>query len=109
VARLLVLVTLLSGCSIALQSKPTNGVARAQSGCSTSSVYWIADASLAALSAIGGTVAYVSTSDTENSDLGVTAAGFAALASVVYLASAGNGHRWRSQCANDQATVTASR
>lgn len=107
VARLLVLAVLLSGCSIALQSKPAKGVARSTSGCSTTHAYWIADAVGVVASAAAVAYALSKQGDAPSADGAAGAAG--GVVGVLYLASAGNGYRWRSQCAAETAAVTASR
>lgn len=84
--RSLALVLALSGCSVALQSKPG-----AKSGCHTSHAYWIADAVVAA----AGTAALAYAIATPGEDV-IAAPG--ALVGVLFLASAHNGYKWRREC-----------
>lgn len=93
------LVLALSGCSVALQSRPT----AASSDCSTSHAYWIADA----VGAVAGAAAVGVGLATEQD--GYLIAGTAAVASVIYLASAHNGYKWRARCANGGVESVAAR
>ena len=100
--KVVALVAVLSGCSLTLQSKPKAGQMRAQSGCSTSSGFWVADMVLSAASA--GALVYLASRRGEPEGV---AAGPAALSAIVFYASGDNGRRWRNQCAADAAPVTA--
>jgi hypothetical protein len=89
----ILLVLALSGCSVALQSKPKT----AGGSCSTSHAYWIADAVGVAAGLSGVAVSIAKGDSLGDVPAGIAAAG--ALVAVLYLASAGNGRTWRAQCA----------
>lgn len=82
-ARLAAVLLLVSGCSVALQSKPRHAA------CSTSHAYWIADA-VGAAAGVAAVAFAVATSS--------PAYGAGGVGGVIYLASASNGIRWRRQC-----------
>jgi peptidoglycan/LPS O-acetylase OafA/YrhL len=88
-----------SGCSIALQKKPT---AVAKSECSTSAAYWIAD--YVGVAAGAGAFAY-GLAEQDKSDAKMFAGTAAGLAAIVYLASAVNGQRDASRCRDQQETA----
>lgn len=101
-AKLAVALVLLSGCSIALQSKPKT----APRDCSTTHGYWIADA----VGVAAGVAAMAFAVVNRNEEAGPIAGGAGAIGSVAYLASAGNGYSWRRQCAaGDVIPTTAAR
>ncbi len=85
--KLAAVAVLLSGCSIALQSKPSHA------DCSTTHAYWIADAV-----GVAAGVAAMAYAVHERGNDGAIAGGPGAIGSVLYLASAGNGIRWRREC-----------
>lgn len=100
-----VLAGAVGGCSIAFQSKPVKGQTRAQSGCSTSHVPWVVDAVTVAASAAAVTYAVIRRGEPEANLVG----GVGAMGGILYLASAGNGYRWRSQCAASETAAVAIR
>lgn len=99
--KALAVVLVMSGCSVALQSKPTKV---SGGGCSTSHAYWIADA----IGVVAG-VAAIAYGAATRTDAGNIAAGTGAIGGVLYLSSAGNGHAWRKQCATGSPESVASR
>jgi hypothetical protein len=101
--RTVALVACLSGCSIALQSKPSHGVAHSND-CSTSHIYWAADA-VGTAGGVGAIAYGVSDMDDQTK---MTIAGIGAIGAVLYLASAANGFRARRECASS-APITAAR
>lgn len=101
--KALAVVLVMSGCSVALQSKPSKGVASSNS-CSTSHAYWVADA----LGVVAG-VAAIAYGVSRNDDAGNLSAGVGAVGGVLYLASAGNGIKWRRQCERGTVEPIASR
>ncbi len=108
---LLVVAVLVSGCSIVLQDKPrVPTLGHAEQSCSTSSKFWIADAALAGLgaSAAAGGRIYADVAP-EHDTLAYTVAGVGAVAAIVYLASAGNGHTWATECRAQAPLLTAAR
>lgn len=102
--KALAIVATLSGCSIALQSKPKPGRTSAQSGCSTSHAYLVADA----VGVAAGVVAMAYAVAKRGEDTAIVG-GPAAIGSVLYLASAGNGYRWRRACESSAPAQTAAR
>jgi hypothetical protein len=97
--KMAVVAVLLSGCSLALQSRPAPRVA---SSCSTTHAYWIADA----VGLAAGVAAVVVGASMRN-DAGNVAAGVGGLGVVVYGASMGNGLRWRRECVAGPALTAA--
>ena len=95
--RLAILAALLPACSVTLQSKPSRP-ALASDDCSTTHAWWLTDASVATVAGGAAVTAYLTTQDTEHSDVGMAIAGVGALASLVYAASAHNGFKWRREC-----------
>lgn len=91
----------LSGCSIALQSKPAKGGASKE--CHTTHVYWVADAVLAAAS-----VAAMGYAIADGRDR-VAAAGAGGVVGVLFMASAHNGYRWRGECVRGEPSHIATR
>ncbi len=87
--KILAVLALASGCSIALQSKPKT----AGADCSTSHAYWIADAV-----GVAAGVAAIAAGLYVGGQAGNVISGPGALGSVLYLASAHNGYKWRAQC-----------
>ena len=81
---------MVSGCSVALQSKPKNG----GHDCSTSHAYWIADA----VGAIAGAAALTYAIANRGGDGDRAVGGVGGVIGVLYLASAHNGFKWRRQC-----------
>lgn len=103
-SKLMVAVVLMAGCSLAFQSRPTTGVARAQSGCSTSHVPWVADALGVAAGVAAMTLSVINRDDGDANIYG----GIGAMGSVLYTASMGNGIRWRRECAaTEQRSIAA--
>jgi hypothetical protein len=100
-SRLLVVLALVSGCSVALQAKPPKTGSVAASGCTTSSTYWIADGvgvGVGAAAAIGGTALALANRD-GNEEVGWMIAGAGAMTAVLYYASADSGRDWARECA----------
>lgn len=97
--RIVALLALVSGCSIALQSKPSTGRVAA-SECSTSSAYWIADA-VGVAAAVAAMTYSAATSD-RGSDRANIIGGAGAVGGILYAASAGNGYRWAHECRDSQ-------
>lgn len=90
--KLLALSLLLSGCSIALQSRP-HKPSMAKTDCSTSYVYAGVDLGLVAAS-----LATVAVGIAKSDRTGDALIGAGGLSAVVFMASAGNGLDWRSRC-----------
>jgi hypothetical protein len=91
---------LVSGCSVALQKKPASNKV-ATSECSTTSAYWIADYTGVAAGAGGLALAVTG----QDSDAKMAIGYSAALAGLVYLASAMNGQKWARQCREQRETM----
>jgi hypothetical protein len=79
----------LSGCSIALQSKPSKG----RSECTSSPMLAVVD-TVAMVAAVGAVAAGV----VIGGDAGNVTSGVGAMAGIGYLASADNGFTWAGQC-----------
>ena len=88
--RLIVVLALLSGCSVVLQSKPS----RASATCSTTPAFWIADS----VGAAAGAAAIATGLAMGPSDGANAIAGAGVIAGIVYLASAHNGYKWARGC-----------
>lgn len=104
-SKVLFMVALLAGCSLAFQSRPIKGVARAQSGCSTSHAQWIADAIGVGAGVAAMTLSVINRNDAHANIYG----GVGAMGSVLYAASMGNGIRWRRECAATERQDIAAR
>lgn len=103
---LVVAVSLMSGCSVALQREPSTRVATTNE-CSTTSAYWIADTTGAVA---GATVAAVWASKGLDSDMNLFIAAAGASYALIYALSASDGHKWANQCrASQEAAPIASR
>ncbi|MGE0402705.1 MAG: hypothetical protein AB7T06_38735 [Kofleriaceae bacterium] len=104
--RIALVLALVSGCSVALQSKPSKRAGVAASECTTSSGLWIADAV-----GVAASVAAISYGRiTDNEDQGNLISGVGAITGLLYTASMGNGIRWTNECRGQQsASMTASR
>jgi hypothetical protein len=87
--NLLLVLVLVSGCSLTFQSRPT---ADRVTSCSTTSAYWIAD-SVGVVASVATLVASFFVKDSQ-----AEYAAPAAVTSVIYLASTGNGYRWARDC-----------
>lgn len=88
----LAVIVALSGCSVALQKRPSH---TAVAECTSSNAYWIADY----VGVAAGTAGFVyGLANQEKSDAKMAAGSAAGLAAILYLASAMNGQRWTSQC-----------
>jgi uncharacterized membrane protein YebE (DUF533 family) len=109
VVAVVAVLALVSGCSVALQKKPSSGKV-ATSECSATSAYWIADTVGAVAGAGTALAGFAFGGDSEHTDRNYTIGGVAALASIVYLASAHNGYKWAHQCsANQESAPVAQR
>lgn len=98
-----------TGCSLTLQNKPARGPAVSAEGCSTTKLWWVADAVMVAagLAAVGyGITGYGVSDRTSDATASVGSAG--ALASVLFAASMGNGIRWSRQCREQQQSAVES-
>jgi predicted MFS family arabinose efflux permease len=100
--KLLAVLLLVSGCSVALQPKPRAG--SVASGCSTSSTYWIADAvgvGVGGAAAVTGVVL----SETGYKDVGLLTTGVGLVAGVIYYASMDNGRKWARECSTRSESI----
>lgn len=100
-SRFLVVLALVSGCSVALQKKPK------QAECSTTSAYWIADLAIAAAVAVSS-VAYAELGSDE-SDIPNTVGGVGLFTGLAFGISADSGHRWARECLANRDRAVASR
>lgn len=98
--RFLTVLTLVSGCSVALQSKPKT----AASDCSTTSAYWIADY-VGVAAGIAAMAAAVVIRD--RGDAAGYIGGAGAIGTIGYLASAENGRKWSRECRANQPSPIA--
>jgi hypothetical protein len=97
-AKVLVLVAFLSGCSVALQAKPNKTATR---DCHTTHAYWVADAVLATASVAALSYAIANYGDDKLATLGA-----GGVTGIVFLASAHNGYKWRGECARGEPAHT---
>ncbi|RPH64964.1 MAG: hypothetical protein EHM89_00040 [Acidobacteria bacterium] len=90
--RIILIVVLLSACSIAFQSRPPATAGRSAS-CWSHRVFAIAD-----LVGVAASVAAITTGLVLNDDRSAAIAGPAALTVIAYTASADNGWKWGNRC-----------
>jgi hypothetical protein len=96
--RSLVVLALVSGCSVALQAKPQKTAAK----CSTTNAYWIADLVGVAAGLAAVAVAEVTSNE---SDAPNAIAGVGLVGGVVFAASASNGYKWARECRSNNETA----
>lgn len=96
--RLLAVLVLASGCSVALQAKP-----RAAAKCSTTPAFWIADS----VGVAAGAAAITTGLAMDSGDTANAVAGVGVIAGIVYLASAHNGYRWSRECSSGPTSVAS--
>lgn len=109
--RIALALVLLSGCSLAFQSKPSiNGGVAKSTSCSSSGVHWKIDA-VGVLAGVAGIVVGIAMNAGETDHTtGNIIAGASGLATIGYAASMGNGIAWTDECRGLQApTTTAAR
>jgi hypothetical protein len=100
--KLLAVLLLVSGCSVALQKKPRT----AGADCSTSSTYWIADAVGVG---VGGAAAVtgIALAASDHGDIGRITTGLGLVAGVIYYASMDNGRKWARECSTRSESIAA--
>jgi hypothetical protein len=105
-SRFLVVLALVSGCSVALQKKPPASQV-ATSECSTTPAFWIADTVGVIASAVAIGAAISMRDDGAEMPNLIGAAG--AFAGVGYVASAVSGRRWARECRAGESAPVAVR
>lgn len=100
-ARFLVLLALVSGCSVTLQARPQRAGGVVSAGCTTGSGYWIADAAISGVALATGAAGFVVAETDGNKTAGQVMAGVGILSGLIYYASMDNGRKWARECAAD--------